>query len=362
MTTYPNNTASGTVKFYLARAGPLFAVVYATWVWLTLPLYPNFSTWLTIAMVVAVSMAFILFVGSKFAVTSSLPRMADPIEIEATYLVFWSKSSVPSSGKERTEVRFSQISSVSLGGFTRSNVVWHEGDSPPPGFKGWRVTLLTPDNAGRIRHAWENWKTGKSSPSLTGTSLSGTISYDLATQFGPARHSLRLVVGRAVIVGVGLIMIVLVPAMVGPYRLVHWNGDALSFGMLLFVQGIFTVMGVLFVWQFGVRMRQGAGRLDIQDDGIRLQYPNGKAQWIPWVSEGTLFTLKDQRKMLFHTGDDFIIETTASPETQIPENAFVSIVQRATSKGCTVKRRVHTETDESGRVRGEWTSFEIAGP
>jgi hypothetical protein len=362
VTTYPNNTASGTVKFYLSRAGPLFAVVYATWVWLTLPPYPNFSTWFTIAMVVAVSMAFILFVGSQFAVTSSLRRMADPIEIEATHLVFWSTTSTPYSGKERAEVRFSQISSVNLDGFSRSNVVWHEGDSPPPGFKGWRVTLLTPDNARKIRHAWENWKTGKSSPSLPGTPLSGTISYDLAAQPSPASHSFRVTVGRVVMVGIGLVMIALWPAIVGPYRFAHWNGDALSFGMLMFVQGIFTVMGVLFVWKFGVRMRQGAGHLDIQDDGIRLQYPNGKAQWIPWVKEGTLFTLKDERKRSFYTGDGFIIETTASPETQIPESAFASLVQRATSKGCTVRRRVHTETDVNGSVCGEWTTFEVAGP
>lgn len=338
----------------------MLALVYAAYAWLTLPLYPNVVTWSTYAVVVGVFMAFMLLVGSLSATASSRRRMGDPIEIEADHLAFWRGGTPPSSGKERTVVRFSQISTVNLGGFSRPNVLWHEGESPPPGFKGYQVTLLTPSNARVLSHAWENWKTGKSSPSLTETPLSGTVTFDLAGHFGPEKHRLWLTGVRVVMVGIGLVMVILLPAIVGPYRLVHWNGDVVTFGILLFLQGILTVFGLLLVWQFGVRLRPGVSRLDVQDDGVRLQYPNGKVQWIPWETEGTLFTLKDQSKLPFRVGDGFIIETTVSPESQIPEGAFVLLIQRATTKGCSVKRRVHVESTETGKPMGEWASFEVS--
>ncbi len=359
MATYANDTVPGTTRFYLVRAGPAVAVVYAVYAWLTRPLYPNVAMWSTYAVVVGVSLILMLLVGSRTAVASSRRRTGDPLEIEADHLAFWGEPTPPSSVKERTVVMFSQILAVNPGGLSKPNVVWHEGKSPPHGLKGYRATLLTPENARMLRHAWENWKTGQDLPSLSGTPLPGTITYNLATSSGGTPHSLRLNVGRAIMVGMGLAVIALWPALVGPSRFLLWNGDALSLGMLFLGQGILTAIGVLIIWMFGVRMRQGAGILEVRDDGIRLLYSHGKVQWIPWASEGTLFTLKDGRKMPFHVGSGFMIETTASPETGIPEQAFETILQRATSKGCTVMRRVHTASDENGNKWGEWTSLTV---
>ncbi|MCL4324926.1 MAG: hypothetical protein M1144_05645 [Candidatus Thermoplasmatota archaeon] len=362
MVSYPNDTVPGTTGFYLVRAGPGLAVVYVLYAWLTLRLYPNVTMWATYAAMVGAVIVLMQFVGIQSAIASSRRRTGDPIEIETSHFAFWRPPSPSSPKKDRIEVRFSRISAVSRGGFSKPYVLWHEGESPPSGLKGYQVTLLTPSNAKMLSRAWENWKTGMSSPSFTETPLAGTVSFELAAHFGPAKHPLQSSVMRTLMVGIGVVMIVILPAIVGPYRLVHWNGDVVNFGMVLFIQGILSALGVLLVWQFGVRLRQGASRLGIQDDGIRVQYPNGKIQWISWATQGVLFTLKDQRKMPFHTGDGFIIETATSPETNIPEGAFVSLIQRATTKGCTVRRRVHTEYNEGGTPWGEWSSFEVSRP